>query len=68
MKILWHKNSTTIAGESGYNTVLPKAIVIEDQILVKMYQDMFDMIWKSLPKPDQRIIKKLKPLSDKLAY
>jgi sugar-specific transcriptional regulator TrmB len=52
----------------NWNTVLPKAIVIEDEILVKMYQDMFDLIWKSLPKPDEDIIKKLKPLSDRLAY
>jgi HTH-type transcriptional regulator, sugar sensing transcriptional regulator len=50
----------------NWNTVFPKAIVNEDITTVRMYQDMFDLMWESLPQPDEKIIKNLQELSSKL--
>ena len=32
----------------NWNTVLPKAIVIEDRVLASFYIDLFEYIWKTL--------------------
>jgi hypothetical protein len=32
----------------NWNTVIPRAIMIEDEVMAKTYRDIFDFFWDSL--------------------